>query len=49
MPSHLAPHPARLAGGIKIKLGQRGQEEEEGMTVDEMAGWHHQLNGHKFG
>ena len=22
--------------------------EEKGMTKDEMAGWHHQLNGHKF-
>ena len=26
-------------------LGARG----EGMTEDEMAGWHHQLNGHEFG
>ena len=25
-----------------------GQEERE-MTEDEMAGWHHQLNGHEFG
>ena len=25
----------------------RGQE-EKGMTEDEMAGWHHQLNGHEF-
>ena len=24
-----------------------GQEEKE-MTEDEMAGWHHQLNGHEF-
>ena len=21
----------------------------EGMTEDEMAGWHHQLDGHEFG
>ena len=25
-----------------------GQEEKE-MTEDEMAGWHHRLDGHKFG
>ena len=24
------------------------QEEEKGMTEDEMVGWHHQLNGHEF-
>ena len=24
-------------------------QEEKGMTEDEMAGWHHQLNGHEFG
>ena len=23
-------------------------QEEEGMTEDEMAGWHHQLDGHEF-
>ena len=23
-------------------------QEEKGMTEDEMAGWHHQLNGHEF-
>ena len=22
--------------------------EEKGMTLDEMVGWHHQLNGHEF-
>ena len=25
-----------------------GKEEEKGMTEDEVLGWHHQLNGHKF-
>jgi len=25
------------------------REEEKGMTEDEMAGWHHRLNGHGFG
>ena len=23
--------------------------QEKGMTVDEMAGWHHRLDGHGFG
>ena len=25
-----------------------GQQEEKGMTEDEMVGWHHRLNGHEF-
>ena len=29
--------------------GKDGRQEEKGMTEDEMAGWHHQLNGHEFG
>ena len=24
------------------------RQEENGMTEDEMVGWHHQLNGHEF-
>ena len=24
------------------------QQEEKGMTEDEMVGWHHRLNGHEF-
>ena len=28
--------------------GQDCRQEEKGMTEDEMAGWHHQLDGHKF-
>ena len=24
------------------------RQEEKGMTEDEMAGWHHRLNGHEF-
>ena len=24
------------------------RQEEKGVTEDEMAGWHHQLNGHEF-
>ena len=31
-----------------LMLGKKGQE-KKGVTEDEMAGWHHQLNGHEFG
>ena len=29
--------------------GKHLGQEEEGMTEDEMLGWHHQLNGYEFG
>ena len=29
--------------------GKDWRQEEKGMTEDEMAGWHHQLDGHEFG
>ena len=29
-------------------LGGIGGQEEKGMTEDEMAGWHHRLDGHEF-
>ena len=28
--------------------GRDWEQEEKGMTEDEMAGWHHRLDGHKF-
>ena len=28
--------------------GKNWRQEEKGMTEDEMAGWHHQLDGHEF-
>ena len=28
--------------------GRDWGQEEKGTTVDEMAGWHHQLDGHEF-
>ena len=28
--------------------GAGPQQEEKGMTEDEMVGWHHQLTGHEF-
>ena len=29
--------------------GKDWGQEEKGETEDEMAGWHHRLNGHEFG
>ena len=29
--------------------GRDWGQEEKGMTEDEMAGWHHQFNGHELG
>ena len=29
--------------------GRDWGQEEKGMTEDEMAGWHHRLDGHEFG
>ena len=29
-------------------LGAGGERDEKGTTEDEMAGWHHRLNGHEF-
>ena len=32
----------------KTDAGRDWWQEQKGMTEDEMAGWHHQLNGHEF-
>ena len=32
----------------KTNAGRDWGQEEKGMTEDEMAGWHHRLDGHKF-
>ena len=32
----------------KTDAGRDWEQEETGMTEDEMAGWHHRLNGHEF-
>ena len=32
-----------------LMLGGIGGQEEKGTTEDEMAGWHHQLDGHELG
>ena len=31
-----------------LMLGGIGGQDKEGTTEDEMAGWHHRLNGHEF-
>ena len=31
-----------------LMLGGIGEQEEKGTTEDEVAGWHHRLNGHEF-
>ena len=36
-----------MLGGIGA--GRDSGQEEKGMTEDEMAGWHHRLDGHEFG
>ena len=32
-----------------LRLGGIGGQEEKGTTEDEVAGWHHRLDGHGFG
>ena len=34
--------------GKNPDAGKDWGQEEKGMTEDEMAGWHHQLDGHEF-
>ena len=34
--------------GKRTDAGKDWRQEEKGMTEDEMAEWHHQLNGHEF-
>ena len=33
----------------KTDAGRDWRQEEKRTTEDEMAGWHHRLNGHEFG
>ena len=41
------PHGGRLIGKDS-DAGRDWGQEEKGKTEDEMAGWHHRLNGHEF-
>ena len=46
----LWPPPAKSwLTGKDPDAGTDWGQEEKGMTEDEMAGWHHQLEGHEFG
>ena len=38
-----------LTHGKDPDAGRDRGQEEKGKTEDEMAGWHHRLNGHEFG
>ena len=42
------PHVKSWLIGNTLMLGGTGGQEEKGTTEDEMAGWHHWLNGHEF-
>ena len=43
------PHAKNWLTGKDPDAGRYWGQEEKGTTEDEMAGWHHQLNGHGFG
>ena len=42
------PHEKSWLIGKDPDAGRDWGQEEKGLTEDEMAGWHHQLNGHEF-
>ena len=42
------PHAKSSLIGKKTDAGRDWGQEEKGMTEDEMAGWHHQLDGREF-
>ena len=44
-------HLMRRADSLEktLMLGGIGGRKEKGTTEDEMAGWHHRLDGHEFG
>ena len=43
------PHAKSWLTGKDSDAGRDWGQEEKGTTEDEMAGWHHRLNGHEFG
>ena len=43
------PHAKSRLIGKDPAVGRSWGQEENGMTEDEMAGWHHRLDGHGFG
>ena len=42
------PHAKSWLIGKDPDAGRGWRQEGKGMTEDEMAGWHHGLNGHEF-
>ena len=42
-------HLMQRVDSLDSDAGRDWGQEEKGMTEDEMAGWHHQLDGHEFG
>ena len=44
----LPPHAKSYLIGKDSDAGRDWGQEEKGTTEDEMAGWHHRLNGHEF-
>ena len=42
------PHAKSWLIGKDSDAGRGREQEEKGMTEDEMAGWHHRLDGHEF-
>ena len=42
------PHAKGWLTGKDPVAGRGWGQEEKGMTEDEMAGWHHRLDGHEF-
>ena len=42
------PHAKKRLTGKDPDAGRDWGQEEKGMPEDEMAGWHHQLDGHEF-
>ena len=42
------PHAKSRLTGKDPDAGRDWGQEEKGMTEDEMAEWHHRLNGHEF-
>ena len=44
-------HLMQKAGSLEktLMFGKMERQEEKGVSENEMAGWHHQLNGHELG
>ena len=43
------PHARNWLTGKDSDAGRDWVQKEKGMTEDEIAGWHHRLDGHEFG